>query len=98
MTSESIVRIFDDVTEVRRFILRNRRLESMELPPVVQAGVRAIFGEDLTASDVVDRILADVRRDGDAALRHYTTAIDGASIDALEVTPDEFSEAMAAVP
>jgi histidinol dehydrogenase len=98
MTSEPIVRIFDDETSARRFILRNRRLESMDLPPTVQAGVRAIFGEDLTAAEVVDRILADVRRDGDTALRHYTAAIDGATLDALEVTPDEIAETTATVP
>jgi histidinol dehydrogenase len=98
MTSEPIVRIFDDVAEARRFILRNRRLESMDLPPAVQAGVRAVFGEDLTAAEVVDRILEDVRREGDAAVRHYTAAIDGASSDALEVTPDEIAKATAGVP
>jgi histidinol dehydrogenase len=98
MTSEPIVRIFDDAGVARSFILRDRRLESMELPPAVQAGVRAVFGEDLTAAEVVDRILADVRSDGDDALRHYTEAIDGATLDALEATSDEIAEAMAAVP
>jgi histidinol dehydrogenase len=98
MTSEPIVRIFDDVAEARRFILRNRRLESMDLPPAVQAGVRAVFGEDLTAAEVVDRILEDVRREGDAAVRRYTAAIDGASFDALEVTLDEIELATAGVP
>ncbi len=98
MTSEPIVRVFDDVAEARQFILRNRRLETMELPAAVQAGVRAVFGQDLTAAEVVDRILDDVRRDGDAALRHYTTAIDGVSIDTLEVTDDEIAAAVSAVP
>ena len=98
MTSEPIVRFFEDVADARHFILRNRRLESMELPAAVQTGVRAVFGEDLTAAEVVDRILEDVRREGDVALRHYTAAIDGASLDALEVTPDEIAESMAAVP
>lgn len=98
MTSEPIVRIFNDVSEARRFILRNRRLETMELPPAVQKGVRAVFGADLTAAEVVDRILDDVRRNGDAALRHYSAEIDGASLDELEVTPHEVAEAMAVVP
>ncbi|HEX7103722.1 MAG TPA: histidinol dehydrogenase, partial [Nitrolancea sp.] len=98
MTSEPIVRTFDDVAEARSFILRNRRLESMELPPAVQQGVRRIFGQDLTAAEVVDRILDDVRRDGDDALRKYTSAIDGASLDALEVTSDEIASALSAVP
>ena len=98
MTNESIVRIFQNEAEARSFILRNRRLESMDLPPAVQAGVRAVFGEDLTAAEVVDRILADVRHDGDDAVHHYTTSIDGAHVETLEVSPDEISVALSTVP
>jgi histidinol dehydrogenase len=98
MGSENVVRVIHDLSEAKAFLLRNRRLETMELPPAVRESVRRIFGGELTAAEVVDRILDDVRRDGDTALFHYTEAIDGASLDALEVSQDEISEAVRSVP
>ena len=45
----------------------------------MQEGIRRVFGADLTAEQVVDRILADVRDEGDAAVLRYTAAFDGAA-------------------
>ncbi len=98
MTADQVVRVFRDVDEARTFVLRSRRLESTDLPPAVQAGVRRVFGEDLTAAQVVDRILADVRRDGDAAVGHYTSEIDGARVETIEVSDDEIDDALQVVP
>ncbi|RIK45412.1 MAG: histidinol dehydrogenase [Chloroflexi bacterium] len=64
----------------------------------MRAGVQRVFGADLTADEVVRRILADVRQQGDAALRHYTLAIDGVALERLEVTAEELDAAFAAVP
>lgn len=41
----------------------------------------------------VRAIIADVRGNGDAALFEYTQRFDGASLQSLEVTPEEFSAA-----
>ena len=98
MNGNDVVRVFKDVADARQFVLRNRRLESTELPPAVQEGVRRVFGEDLTAAQVVDRILADVRRGGDAALAHYTSEIDGARVDQICVSDDEIDRAFEFVP
>lgn len=95
---EAVIRVFDSASDGRAFILRNRRLESVELPPAVREGVRRVFGEDLSAAEVVDRILQEVRRRGDEALRHFSAAIDGASVSSFEVTPEEIDEAVAQVP
>ncbi len=97
MNVDNVVRVFDDVDKARSFILRSRRLEATELPPVVRASVRRIFGDDLSAAQVVDRILADVQSDGDAALRRYTSEIDGAEIESLEVSKDEIEQALQVV-
>jgi len=98
MGSENVVRVIHDMAEAKAFLLRNRRLETMELPPAVREGVKRIFGAELTAAEVVDRILEDVRREGDTALFHYTEAIDGTNLDALEVTRDEIDQAIRSVP
>ena len=43
-------------------------------------------------------MLAEVRRDGDAALRRLTEQFDGARIDDLRVPPSEVTAALAAIP
>ncbi|HYH11748.1 MAG TPA: hypothetical protein VD789_05265, partial [Thermomicrobiales bacterium] len=42
------------------------------LSPSIQEGIRRVFGESLSAREVVDRIVGDIRVDGDVALRRYT--------------------------
>ncbi|MDI3339505.1 MAG: histidinol dehydrogenase [Sphaerobacter sp.] len=97
MTSFATVRVVHDPVAAREFLLRQRRLEETTLPERVREGIRAVFGADLRAAEVVDRIIADVRRDGDAALRRYTQLLDGAAIDDLEVSQDEIAAASASV-
>lgn len=92
------IRVFHDAAEGRSFILGRRNMGEAELSPRMREGVRAVFGEDLTAEQVVERILADVRRDGDAALRHYTAAIDRVELDDIQVSEAEFEAAEAQVP
>ncbi|TWH52104.1 histidinol dehydrogenase [Sporomusa sp. KB1] len=62
-----------------------------------RAKVKETFGEDLSAQQVVERIVEDVRRQGNEAVQKYTKLIDGADItDAmLEVTPAEIESAIA---
>ncbi len=47
--------------------------------------------------DTVAAIIEDVIRRGDRALREYTERFDGVRLERLEVTPEEFDEALAAV-
>jgi len=52
-------------------------MEEPALPPSVHETNRRVFGAELGAEDVVDRILRDVRTDGDAAVRRYNEDLDG---------------------
>lgn len=88
------IRIITDVDEARRTILTRRPPEEAALSPGLRAGIRRVFGADLSAAEVVDRILTDVRHDGDVALRHYTEAIDGARLDALQASEAEIDAAL----
>lgn len=92
------IRIFRDPAEGRDFILSNRDMGSTGLSPRMQEGVRRIFGEDLTADQVVSRILDDVRASGDKAVRDYTRRIDGVDTDSLRVSNAEIQDALASVP
>ncbi|MBS1253168.1 MAG: Histidinol dehydrogenase [Anaerolineales bacterium] len=93
MTMTATIRIFTDPTEARETILKRKPLDQIDVPPSIAAGIERIFGERLTPAQVVERILADVREKGDAALRAYTQRIDGVELDALAVTGAELDAA-----
>jgi histidinol dehydrogenase len=65
-------------------------MDEPDLPPAVRETVRRVFGAELDAHAVVDRILRDVRQEGDAAVRRYNQQIDGVTYDGpLEVSRAE---------
>src|ERR687885_287657 len=90
--TETAIRILDG-SQARTSLLRRQRFDHAAITPGMAAGIRRVFGADLTPTQVVDRILADVRASGDAALRDYTQRLDGVTLDALAVTPTEIDDA-----
>ena len=75
-------------------LLKKRAVDEAKLSPRVQEGVTAMFGAPLTAVQVVDKIVNDVRAGGDAKLLYYTNLLDKADLkaDQLQVTEKEFDE------
>lgn len=76
-------------------LMQKKAFDECTLSPNVQAGVTAMFGEPLTAAQVVDKIVSGVREDGDKALNYYTKLIDKADLNAknIKVTAKEFAAA-----
>lgn len=76
-------------------LMQKKAFDECELSPGVQAGVTAMFGAPLTAAQVVDKIVAAVRAEGDERLLHYTNLLDKAGLTAatLQVSEAEFAEA-----
>ncbi|MCH7553170.1 MAG: histidinol dehydrogenase [Chloroflexi bacterium] len=60
-------------------------------------GIAKLFGEPLTPEQAVDRIIADVAASGDAALRRYTKALDGAEDYSIVVPKEEIDEALESI-
>jgi histidinol dehydrogenase len=81
----SAPRLIADLAEARRHLTRRRGFEETELSEQMQEGVRRVFGADLSADEVVHRILRDVRTEGDEAVRRYTVAIQGDAPAQFEV-------------
>ncbi|MGD2147452.1 MAG: histidinol dehydrogenase [Anaerolineae bacterium] len=70
--------IYEDVEEAQRTVLRRREMLSTDhTPEPVRAGIRRIFGEDLSPEEAVKRIVDDVYDRGDEALRAWTDRLDG---------------------
>ncbi len=63
--------------EARETLLRRSLLGEPELPAAMRDLTRRVFGAELDAAAVVDRILRDVREEGDAAVVRYNESIDG---------------------
>ena len=60
----ALPRLIQDQEEARRELTRRRGFEETDLSPRMQEGIRRVFGADLTADEVVDRILGEVRDRG----------------------------------
>lgn len=67
-------------------LLKKPAFDQVELNPRIREANKKLFGEDLTAAEIVDKIVGEVRRDGDAAVIKYTKLI-----DRTEFTPEEFA-------
>jgi histidinol dehydrogenase len=93
-----IVRFITELDEARRIFARRRGFEQTELSPRMREGIRRVFGQDLSAEQVVDRILADVRHEGDSAVRRYTSTIDSVAPEQIEVPRSEWNDALNRVP
>jgi histidinol dehydrogenase len=76
-------------------LLKKKAFDEATLSPRVQEGVNAMFGAPLTAAQVVEKIVNEVRHGGDAKLLYYTNLLDKANLtaDQLRVTEKEFDEA-----
>ncbi len=80
-------------------LMKKKTFDEVELSPRVQAGTDAMFGRHMTAAQVVEQVVADVRAEGDAKLFYYTKLIDKAELSSqnIRVTEAEFAEAEAVV-
>ena len=80
-------------------LLKKAPFDQVELSPAIQAKNRELYGEDLTASQIVDRIVTAVRQEGDAAVIRYTEMFDGAALSPADflVSEAEYQTAAAAV-
>lgn len=55
------------------------------LAPAFSTRIEDVFGQPLTAREVVDRIVEDVKAEGDAAVARYTLAFDNRVLEHTEV-------------
>jgi len=76
-------------------LLKKPAFDQVVLGEGAKAHIAKVFGSELTAVQVVEKIVNDVRVHGDEAVFRYTSAIDGVSLaaDTIEVTAEEFATA-----
>ena len=74
-----------DGREAAELLARSGEQAEPVLPQAYQDRYAAIFGRPMTAHEVVEEIIGDVRRSGDEAVRRYTELFDGRAVEELEV-------------
>ena len=90
---DALLRIYDEVAEARRTILRRRPPETIALPDPVRRRLAEVLGEELNAPEAVARIVQRVRDEGDAGLRELTRQFDGSAPTEFAVTAAEIRAA-----
>jgi histidinol dehydrogenase len=94
-----VIKIYTDLEEARQTVLRRRSIFNPDsVPEPVRSGIRRVFGEELTPEEAVARILGDVRRRGDEALRRWTARIDGLTLDTFEIAAEDLAAAHDSLP
>ena len=80
-------------------LLKKPAFDEVEVSPGVRRGIEEMFGAPLTAQQVVDQIVGDVRREGDRKVLYYTNLIDkaGLTAESLMASPAELERAYRAV-
>lgn len=76
-------------------LLKKPPFDQVVLGEGAKASIARVFGSELTAVQVVEKIVNDVRETGDEAVFRYTKEIDGVVLNSatLEVTEEEFVQA-----
>ena len=84
--------------EIKR-LLTKKSFDEVELSPKILEANKKIFGADLTAVEIVRKIVNDVRTNGDKAVVDYTKMIDGIELNPADllVTQAEFEAAESSV-
>jgi histidinol dehydrogenase len=93
MATTLTIRRVDGFAQALPDLARRGSFDDPELSPAIRAGIERVFGAPLSAREVVERIVGEVRAEGDAALRRYTEAFDGRAPDAFEVPREAWGAA-----
>ena len=86
------------LTAAETVLTRIDPLDLSSLPEPVLERTRDLFGADATPESSVLQMLREVRSEGDVAVRHYASLLDGAELDTLEVPETELDAAWESTP
>jgi histidinol dehydrogenase len=92
-----VLKIIEAAT-ARRTLLKRQPPDEFPVPQSVLDGIKRLFGEPLTPENAVRRILTDVRRRGDAALREWSLRLDGFAAETLRIPGGQLTAALEAIP
>jgi len=86
-----------DVETAQKTILKRQSIDEIPVSAGNQKRLSATFGEGTTPAQAVSRIIQDIRRGGDQALRFWTDKLDGVSIKEFKVSDETIRLAMQSI-
>jgi histidinol dehydrogenase len=89
--------IYTDLDVARGGVLRRQLFDDVDVPAPLQASLDRMFGAGTTPAAAVERIIADVRSQGDEALRRYSREIEGVEVETFEIGETALQRAVDAV-
>mgnify|MGYP000905721932 FL=1 len=91
----NIVSVADVGMEAAELLLKKKAFDELTLSDGIRKKNQEIFGEDLSATELVHRIVQEVRYEGDRALFRYTKLLDRVELTPgnLMVSEEEFLSA-----
>ena len=93
MPAISPLNIIRGAENAENVLTRIDPLDLSSLPDSVVARTHQAFGDGITPAESVVRMLADVKRDGDAAVRRYAKLLDGAELEDFRIPQTELDAA-----
>ena len=93
MPTNATLNIIRGAENAENVLTRIDPLDLSSLPESVVARTHQAFGDGVTPAESVVRMLADVKRDGDAAVRRYAKLLDGAELDDFRIPQSELDAA-----
>ncbi len=91
------MRVVKGYEKCRTVLSESRRLDLSSVPEAVLDSSERIYGERLTPLEIVSRIIEDVRRNGDEAIRRLALLIENSEQERLEVCPEVIEAAIDSV-
>ena len=88
-----LLNIIRGVENAENVLTRLDPLNLSSLPESVAQRTRQVFGDGVTPAESVVRMLAEVRSEGDAAVRRYARLLDGAELESFRIPEAELAEA-----
>ncbi len=80
--------------EAQQTILKRRPLDEDAPPPALLDGIARIFGERLTPDAAVQRVLQEIRAEGDSALTRWTEKLDRVHLQTFRVPQQDLDQAV----
>ena len=97
MTAAAILNVIRGAENAENVLTRIDPLDLSSLPESVLERTRAAFGDGVSPAESVARMLAEVKRDGDVAVRRYARLLDGVDLDDFRIPDAELDAAAAGV-
>jgi histidinol dehydrogenase len=93
-----MIRIVEGFEEGLALLTRTPGYSEPQLSPNAAKRTADLFGEPLTATQAVRRILHNVRLLGDEAVRDYALRIDKVDLKGIEIPREEWQKALTSIP